>query len=204
MPYRWFATVLFALATLTTTHIAAAQTLSADEKEMASYRLTMPNVKKAAAVIQSVSEEAAKDPKVQELTRLKAQIEALEKKDELTEAEEKQLEKLRNQSGSLEEEIENASPAGSMTGNKTLAEMEAAIGKHPQATRALAREGLSAHDFALTLMTLFQAAMVEGFSQGKVDMAKLPAGVNPENIQFVREHKAELEALQRAMSPEKK
>jgi len=205
MPHRSLRPVLLTLAlAFSCTPIAGAQTLTADQKAMAAYKLTMLNVKKVAAVVQSVSEESLKDPKAQELTRLKTQIAALEKKDELTTAEEAQLEKLRTQSEALEEQIEKSSPAAAMNDNKTLADMEAAITKHPQAARALAREGLSARDFSLTVMTLLQAAMVEGFSQGKLDMAKLPPGVNPENIQFVRDHKAELDAMQRALTPEKK
>ncbi len=44
----------------------AAQTLTADEKALAAYKLTMPNVKKAMAVVQAFLDEEAKDPKVQE------------------------------------------------------------------------------------------------------------------------------------------
>ena len=205
MPHRSLRPALLTLAlAFSCTPVAGAQTLTPDQKAMAAYKLTMVNVKKVAAVVQSVSEESLKDPKAQELTRLKTQIAALEKKDELTTAEEAQLEKLRTQSEALAEQIEKSSPAAAMNDNKTLADMEATIARHPQAARALAREGLSARDFSLTVMTLLQAAMVEGFSQGKLDMAKLPPGVNPENIQFVRDHKAELDAMQRALTPEKK
>ena len=43
---------------------------------------------------------------------------------------------------------------------------------------------------------MLQAGMIYGFSQGKVDYAKLPAGVNPDNIKFIAAHKAELDAMQ--------
>ena len=46
-------------------------------------------------------------------------------------------------------------------------------------------------------MAMLQAGMIHGFSQGKVDYAKLPAGVNPENIKFIEAHKAELDAIQK-------
>jgi hypothetical protein len=43
--------------------------------------------------------------------------------------------------------------------------------------------------------------MIKGFSPGrKVDLAKLPPGVNPANIKFVDEHEAELKKLQAAMT----
>ena len=92
-------TILTALLTVgflsSFTSAVASQTLSEDEKILATYRLTMPNVKKAMAVVQSVAAELAKDPKVQEHTKLKKELQTLEKKDELTEAEEAQAEKLR-------------------------------------------------------------------------------------------------------------
>lgn len=144
-------------------HLAAAQPPGPDVKATAAYKLTMPKVKKAAAVVQSVTEESLKDPNVQPLD-----------------------------------------PGAVMNENKTLAEMEATVRKHPQMMRSLAREGMSARDFSLTVMTLFQAVMVEGFSQGNLDMSKLPPGVNPENIQFVRDHKAELQAMQQTMTSRKK
>ncbi len=144
-------------------HLTTAQTPGPDAQATAAYKLTMPKVKKAAAVVQSVTEESLKDPKVQPLD-----------------------------------------PGAVLNQNKTLAEMEATVRKHPQVMRSLAREGMSARDFSLTVMTLFQAAMVEGFSQGNLDMSKLPPGVNPENIQFVRDHKAELQAMQQAMTIQKK
>lgn len=177
---------------------AAAQTLSADEKELAAYRLTMPTVKKVMAVVQSFVEEAARDPKVQELAKVKAQIEALEGKDELTEAEQTQLDKLFERREALDTEIDNASSAMGNAG--TLADMEAQIKAHPSAMRALTREGLTPREYARCMMALLQASMIEGFSQGKADINNLPAGINPDNIRFVRENKAELEAMQRAMA----
>jgi hypothetical protein len=53
-------------------------------------------------------------------------------------------------------------------------------------------------------MALLQAAIIEGFSQGKADLTNLPAGVNPDNVRFVRENKAEIEALQKMMAGAKK
>lgn len=182
---------------------AVAQTLTADEKELAAYKLTMPAVKKTMAVIQGLAEEAAKDPKFQEMQKLKAQIDALEEKEELTEAEQAQLEKLIERRDAME----NAEDAGEVDAFKnanTIADMAASIKAHPGAMRIMAREGLTPRDYAKTMLTLLQATLIEGFSQGKVDLKKLPPGVNPDNILFVREHKAELEAMQRALEPKKK
>lgn len=183
---------------------ADAQTLSADEKELAAYTLTMPTVKKVMQVAVLMAEEEAKDPKVQERTKLKAQIEALQAKDELTEAQEAELEKLQERLDALDAleaaEDEKESP---LKNPKTLAEMEAAIKAHPGAMRAMAAAGITPREFSRCMMAMLQASLVEGFSQGKADLSKLPAGINPENVRFVREHKAELEAMQKAMAGKK-
>ena len=178
---------------------ASAQTLSSDEKELAAYRLTMATVKKVAAATQALAEEAARDPRMKELNKVKAEMSELTKKEELTEAEESQLEKLREREQALQEEVERAEVGGG-DNNKTLGDMEAAIKKHPAAMRALAAQGLTPREYATCLMALLQAAIVEGFSQGKADVTKLPAGINPENVRFVRENKTELEALQSALT----
>lgn len=180
---------------------AVAQTLSADEKELASYTLTMPTVKKVMAAAMLMAEEEARDPKVQEKARLKAQIDALQAKDELTAAQEAELEKLLERLDALEEaEDKNESP---LENAKSLADMEAAIKAHPGAMRAMSSAGITPREFARCMMAMLQASLVEGFSQGKADLKNLPAGINPENVRFVREHKAELEAMQKAMAGKK-
>ena len=182
---------------------AAAQTSDPDLKALAAYKLDMATVRKVMAVTQNFVAEAEKDPKAQELKKIEEQIKALEEKEELTAAQESELEKLRERAEKLNEERDRAS-GDDHKNDATLADMEAAMKKEPIVMRALAREGLTPRDYALCTMALLQASMVEGFSQGKLDMAKLPAGVNPENIKFVREHKAELEALQESMKKTKK
>ena len=177
---------------------AAAQTLTADQKELAGYTLTMPNVRKAAAALQRFQQIAAKHPKVQEAAKVQAEIDVLEQKDTRTEAEEARLEKLQARAEALDEEIDREV---GMNANGTIDEIVARIEREPEAKPALAKEGLTPRDFAKTILALLQAAMIKGFSQGgKVDMAKLPPGVNPANIKFVDEHEAELKKLQAAMT----
>jgi hypothetical protein len=181
--------------------ITYAQALSADEKELASYTLTMPTVKRVMHAAMLMAEEEAKDPKVQERAKLKAQIDALQARDELTEAQQAELDKLQERLDALEAaEDEDESP---LKNPKSLAEMEAAIKGHPGALRAVQTAGITPREFARCTMAMLQAALVEGFSQGKADLKSLPAGINPENVKFVREHKAELEAMQKAMSGRK-
>ena len=175
---------------------AGAQTLSADEKELAAYTLTMPTIRKVAAAMKELNDAAARDPKAQELAKVEEEIKALEGKDELSEAEEKKLEQLRERKQALDEEIERKDGPGNAN---TIDEMVARINSVPEASAALSKAGLTPREFAKCTLALFQAAMVKGFSQGKVDMAKLPAGINPANITFVEEHEKELAEIQAEM-----
>jgi hypothetical protein len=193
---------VFALCSATV--FAQSRTLSADEKELAAYTLTMANVKKVAAALQLMMAEMEKDPKVREAKKIDADIKALEKKDELTDAESAQLDKLRERKDALEEEVKDSQWGTSGGGNQSLDDMEASIKRHPAAAGILASQGLSPREYAKTIMALLQAAMAEGFSQGKLDLAKLPPGINPENIKFVRENKAALDEIQRAAAGGKK
>ena len=196
----WF---LSAIATAAIVGISAsnafAQAVGADEKELAAYRLTLPTVRKVAAVIKTVADEAAQDPRAKEMAKINEEIEELGKKEELTEAEQARLDKLTERRDALEQQNDD-SDAGSSNNAQTLDEMEARVKRHPAAVRALAREGLTAREYAKATMALMFASMVEGFSEGKADLAKLPPGVNPENVRFVRENKAELDVIYAAMS----
>jgi hypothetical protein len=179
----------------------SAQSMSADEKELAGCTLTMPTVKKVMQAAMLMAEEEARDPKVQERAKLKAQIDALQAKDELTDAQQAELEKLQERLDALEAaDDEDESP---LKNPKSLAEMEAAIKAHPGAVRAMQTAGITPREFSRCMMAMLQASLVEGFSQGKADLKNLPAGINPENVRFVREHKAELEAMQKAMAGKK-
>lgn len=178
---------------------ASAQTMGPDEKELAAYRLTLPTVRKVAAVMKAFADEAAQDPRAKEMAKIKTEIEELGKKDELTEAEQAKIDKLHERRQALEEEAAN-SPDRDGNNAKTLDEMEAQVRKHPAALRALASQGLTPREYAKATMALLLASMVEGFSQGKADLEKLPPGVNAENVRFVRENKAELETIYAAMS----
>ena len=183
---------------------ASAQTLTPDEKELSTYRLTMPTLKKVMAVVEGYVEEMSKDPKFQEMEKVKAQIKALEDKDELTDAQEKELEKLRERLESLEEEVQRATEASGIQNPETLDQMEASMKKQPVAMKLLAREGLTPREYAKTMMALLQASLAEGFSQGKADLSKLPPGINPENVKFVRDNKEVLAQMQAALAKQRK
>jgi phage terminase small subunit len=206
---RLFVFVIAVISVLVSATPALAQgTASADEKELAAYKLTTPTLNKVVAVMRSMAQEMMKDKYQQamkidkQITDVEAQVEKLEAKTEMTEADGKkvealneQLEQLRTQKEQLEETIDSDNPMASNP--KTLTEMEENIRKVPVFTRALEREGLSPREYSKFMLAMLQAGIVHGFSQGKVDYSKLPPGVNADNVKFIDEHKAELEAMQK-------
>ena len=200
MPHTRLSTLLATVAlTLAFSAGAAAQTLSADEKELSTYRLTMPTLKKVMATLEAFFDEMTKDPKFQEQKKLEAQIKALEGKDELTDAQSAELEKLRERAAVLEEEIDKLQEASGMSNPKTIDEMEAAMKKQPAAVRALAAQGLTAREYSKAMLALLQAGLAEAFLQGSSDFSKLPGAINPENVKFVRENKDALAAMQASL-----
>ena len=181
---------------------------SKDEKELASYTLTMPTLNKVAAATRNMAQEMMSDPKFQQMRKLEDQISAIEKqlepleaKDERTAAEDAKVDSLNEQLDKAREAKEQAEEAMSGSGPNlgnanSLDEMERGIASFAPMARALKSAGLTPREYAKFMMAMLQAGMVYGFSKGNVDYAKLPAGINPENVKFIAAHKAELDALQ--------
>jgi hypothetical protein len=82
-------------------------------------------------------------------------------------------------------------------GNESLDEMAARINKMPEARKAIEAAGLTSRQYAVITMALFQASMAQFAVEQGADPAKVArdASVNPANIKFVKENKAELEKL---------
>ncbi len=81
--------------------------------------------------------------------------------------------------------------------NESLDEMAARIGRIPEARKAIEAAGLTVRQYAVITMALFQSAFAQYAVEQGADPAKVArdAGVNPANLRFVKEHKAELEKL---------
>ena len=181
---------------------------SKDEKELASYTLTMATLNKVAAATRSLAQEMMSDPRFQQVKKLNDQVSAIEKqlkpledKDERTEAEDAKVDALHEQLDKAQEALDQAEEAmsagGPDLGNaQTLDDMERGIAAFAPWSRALKSAGLAPREYAKFMMAMLQAGMIYGMSKGNVDYAKLPAGVNPENVKFIAAHKAELDALQ--------
>lgn len=175
---------------------------AADSKELASYRLTMETTKKVYGMMRSILQDMEGDPKFQALKKTKADIEALSKKDELTDAESERLEKLRTLAEEQQEALDNQVGDGmNLNGAQNLNDMERAIKANPQFMTALNKAGLTPRDYSKFMLASMMAAMVAGFQKSGV-IKELPPDlkeVHPDNVKFMVEHEAELAAMQKEM-----
>ena len=164
----------------------------ADAAELAYYRLTPANLEKVINVNRTVLQELLRDPKVQEGLRIDAELEALSSKAEPTEADEKRIAELEARKAILEDAVDN--PLGGDA--RTLADLESRLKRYPPMEQALRREGMAPRDYAKFWITFLQSAFAHAFQKSGM-LKKLPADVNPENVQFIADHEAEIEAMQK-------
>ena len=168
---------------------------AADSKELASYRLTMENIRKMQTAMRAMMEEARKDPKYQAIMKLNAEIDALEKKEELTDAEAERLEALRQKKEEAEDALDDQGM--DMDRAKTLDDMEAQIKKFAPMARALNSAGISPREFSKMMMTMLMAGMVASFQKSGL-LKELPKDlkeIHPDNVKFMIDHEAELAAM---------
>jgi len=92
--------------------------------------------------------------------------------------------------------------SGESDANATLSDMERTIAKIPHMSEALKSVGLSPREYAKFSMCAFEAGMVAGMQKNGVAI-KLPEGVQPANVQFMKDHEKDFAALQTAMQPGK-
>jgi hypothetical protein len=176
---------------------------AADSKELASYRLTIETTQKVHGMMRSMIQEAAKDPKVQALMKTEAEIDALEAKDDLSDAESERLDTLREQKEQQEAAVEATHGEGLGLNNATtLDEMEAGMKKNPQLMAALTRAGLTPREYSKFFMASLMAGMVAGFQKAGTikELPKELKEIHPDNIKFMLEHEAELTAMQKELA----
>jgi len=136
---------------------------------------------------------------------LKQEIETLEKKDELTAAEEKRLEDLRTK---LEEQEEKNDRESGDNNAQTLDDMARRIESVPEMGKAIRSAGLTPREYSLISLVTMQSMMVHGFQKaaGGKELPKEVAGtVLEDNIKFVAANEAEImRLLEKLKASEKK
>lgn len=168
---------------------------SGDMSEVASYRLSMDAVNKVAAATRLVVAELRKDPRFQEARKVTAEIKAIENKAETTEADDARLETLR----ARKDELSDILKGPSLGNAESLDAMEAEIRKVPVLMSGLRTAGLPPRDYAKFMMASIQAGMVAGLRKQGL-LKEIPKDVPAENVRFMEEHEAELQALQQELS----
>ena len=131
-------TALLAAAIPVSLHAQTSGFSPADEKELASYRLTMDTVNKLETATLAMIEEMKKDPRYQKLAKIQAEMEALEKKEEPTDADIERMQALEEEKEALESAVDlNLTAAGSLDA------MEASVKKTPILARSVEQAGLT-------------------------------------------------------------
>jgi hypothetical protein len=163
-----------------------------DAKEVQSYRLTMPVMQKLGAVYKAAAAEEAKDPRKQQLAKKKAELKALETKEEPTEAEQERMSVLADEIDRLEQAADGGTAADNP---KTLAEMAARVDAVPALAAAVRAAGLTSREFATAQLALLQTGLAYGLLKASPAGTPPPAGVLKENLEFFRVHEKELEEV---------
>ena len=191
-----------ALALVVSLAMPAAQSpkpMDADLKELSAYTLTTDTLNKVDRAMRGVMVEMKKDPKFQELQRLQGELDALKKKDETTEEEDRRIETL----GLRIEELESEASPLRMNDAATISEMAAMIQKEPRLAGALQREGLTPREFSKFMLAMIQAGFAAGMQKAGL-LKTTPEGTNPANIKWVLEHEAALKKMQESWGGETK
>ena len=163
-----------------------------DAAEMKTYRLTMDGIRKLAAAGEAMQKAIADDPRFKAEQALKKEIEALEKKDELTDAETKRLEDLQAKL----EEMESKNDKDSNP--ETLDQMAKQIESEPVMAKAIRSAGLTPREYSLMSLVTFQAMLAHGMQKqyGSKELPKEFQGtVLEDNIKFVAQNEAEITRL---------
>lgn len=200
----YISTLSVVLLTVSLVATAAAQSIgfsAADSQELASYRLTMETTNKVRALMRSMMQEMTRDPKFQALQKTKKEIETLSKKDELTDAESERLDKLQALAEEQEDALDQADGGMDMSSAQNLNEMAAAIKTNPRFLSALTAAGLTPREYSKYMMASLMAGMVAGFQKSGLvqGLPKELKEVHPDNVKFMIEHEAELNAMRKEM-----
>jgi hypothetical protein len=162
-----------------------------DLEEVQSYRLSMDVVRKMIAVYKAAAALEAKDPRRQQIAKKKAELAALEGKEEPTEAEQERMAALADEIERLEEGAESGA---SLEGATTLTEMARRMDAVPAFAATVRGAGMTTREFATAQLALLQAALAHGLLKSSPEKTP-PPGVSKENLEFVRLHEQEIEAL---------
>jgi hypothetical protein len=193
--------LLAAVLTVSSSSFAVAQDRSgdADLKELASYTLTVDTINKMERVTKVMVASLQNDPRYVEQRKLENELDALEQKDNLTDAEQRRIDAINARMEQLENADDDEPDSDS---GDSLSDMARKIANTPPLAAALKQVGMTPREYAKASMAIFQAGFALAAKQMTEKMGKpfkTPEGVNPANIKFFQEHEADLKRMQAAM-----
>jgi hypothetical protein len=164
-----------------------------DVQELREYRLTLPKVRQMAEATIAFAQASARDPK--ELARRKRETElnAIEAKPAgtLTASEQRRLQELRAQQAADEAE---AARSGDDQEPKTLGDMAKRVEREPALSAAVKSAGLSAREYAMISLVLFQTKFAHDMSKaGRVK--EMPKDILPANLEFIDANEAQVNQI---------
>jgi predicted RNase H-like nuclease (RuvC/YqgF family) len=164
----------------------------ADMKELASYTLTMETLNKVDRAMRAAVVEIKKDPRFAEAAKLEAELKALKKKEEPTEADDKRQEELERRLDALKD-----NDAMNMNDAQTISQMAAKIEKFAPMMAGLRSAGLTAREYSKFMMAVLQAGMTAGMQKAGM-LKEIPPGTNPANVKFMLDHEEDFKKMQAA------
>lgn len=185
------AVVLSLTHPLTPQSAASKAQSDADLKELSSYTLTMDTLNKVDRAMRAAAVEIKKDPKFIEAKKIEAELEALKKKEEPTESDDKRVEALERRLDALDDDGMNMGDA------QTIGQMAAKIEKFAPMMTGLRSAGLTAREYAKFTMATLQAGLAAGMQKAGL-LKEVPAGTNPANVKFMLDHEADFQKMQAA------
>ena len=133
-----------------------------------------------------------KDPRHQQLAAKKAELAKLEAKQEPTDAEQERMDALAEEVERLEQSDDEDAALGNA---RTLSEMAAKIDAQPALAAAVRGAGMTTREFATAELALLQAALAYGLQKAGTAQDSCRTRSSSENVEFVRQHEREIEAL---------
>jgi hypothetical protein len=172
---------------------AARPAADRDTQEVQSYRLSMPVIQKMSAVYKVAAAAEANDPRRQQLAKKKAELAALEAKEEPTQAEQERMSVLADEIAGLEESADAGDT--SEDAPQTLSEMARRVDAVPALAAAVRGAGMTSREFATAQLALAQVGLAHALLKSSPPGTPPPPGILKENLEFVRLHEKEITSL---------
>lgn len=162
-----------------------------DQQEIRDYKLSMAVLERVAKANKAAAAASATSPARQRLAKQKAELEALEAKDDPSAAEQQRMMTLADEIARAEDD--DQADDDSRDG-LTITEYARRIDGTPALAAAIRSVGLSSREYATAVLALLEAGIAHAFMQQQA-LKQAPPGVSPHNLEFVRTHEKQIAAL---------